>query len=381
MNENSTNLLLVGVGSGGCRFASEAALRFGPGIQAIGFDTDADTTRSISGMRCMLIGATRYDGRSTGGDPVKGRTAASDDAENIRNVLKTARLAVVVTTLGGGVGTGATPEILSILRGLGATTLCVATLPFEFEGKDRVAMAQRSLPAVEENADALVALKLDDLYAPDVDTPLAAAMTAAADKFSRALTLMWSILLSPGYISIGPEKLATLLRQSGGRCRFAVSSAEGVSRAAESTKKLLQSEMLGVNRGLDGVQAVLLGVLAGSDLRLVELSEISSGLRSVLPSSSEFNLGTVLDERFAGQISLVAIFFDVMRVPQEIPDEAPPEDLAGGLVRRQSRKRSRSDSILKPGSAGRFKGMEGTFVDGEDLDVPTYLRMHITLDR
>ena len=42
MNDFNSNLLLIGVGGGGCRFASAAATRFGPGIQAIGFDTDAD---------------------------------------------------------------------------------------------------------------------------------------------------------------------------------------------------------------------------------------------------------------------------------------------------------------------------------------------------
>ena len=30
---------------------------------------------------------------------------------------------------------------------------------------------------------------------------------------------------------------------------------------------------------------------------------------------------------------------------------------------------------------GRFQGVEGTILNGEDLDVPTYLRRRITLDR
>ena len=384
MNETAVNLLLVGVGGGGCRFASAAATRFGPGIQAIGFDTDAVTSRSIGGMRCMLIGATRYDGCGTGGDAVKGHTAATDDAETIRGAVRNARIAVVVTALGGGVGTGATPQVLAILRSLGITSLCVATLPFEFEGRERAAVAQRALPILEENADALVALRLDDLYASDRNAPLAEAMAAAEARLGEALTLLWSLVLSPGYISLGPAKLATLLMQSAGRCRFAVASAEGPERAAECVGALCRSPLLGPSPALDGVQAVLVGVLAGADLRLAELSDVSGRLRSALPASCSFNLSTVLDERHAGALRLVALFFDSIRPSAEAVQEAAADELqpAAGDARPR-RRRARADSKLALGASGRgrFQGVEGTILNGEDLDVPTYLRRRITLDR
>lgn len=383
MNENAVNLLLIGVGGGGCRFASAAAMRFGPGIQAIGFDTDAVTSRSIGGMRCMLIGATRYDGCGTGGDAVKGHTAATDDAETIRNAVRNARIAVVVTALGGGVGTGATPQILAILRSLGIVSLCVATLPFEFEGRERATAAQRALPVLEENTDALVALRLDDLYAPDRNIPLSEAMSAAEARLGEALTLLWSLVLNPGYISLGPAKLASLLMQSAGRCRFAVASAEGPERAAECVGALCRSPLLGPSPALDGVQAVLVGVLAGADLRLAELSDVSGRLRSALPGACSFNLSTVLDERHAGALRLVALFFDSIR-PSEAVQEAVADELQTPAEEtRPRRRRTRADSKLALGASGRgrFQGVEGTILNGEDLDVPTYLRRRITLDR
>ncbi len=383
MNETAINLLLIGVGGGGCRFASAAATRFGPGIQAIGFDTDAVTSRSIGGMRCMLIGATRYDGCGTGGDAVKGHTAASDDAETIRNAVKNARIAVVVTALGGGVGTGATPQVLAILQSLGIASLCIATLPFEFEGRERAAAAQRALPILEENTDALVALRLDDLYAPDRNAPLAEAMSAAEARLGEALTLLWSLILSPGYISLGPAKLASLLMQSAGRCRFAVASAEGPGRAAECVGALCHSPLLGTSPALDGVQAVLVGVLAGGDLRLVELSDVSGRLRSALPAGCSFNLSTVLDERHAGSLRLVALFFDSIRSSEAVQEAAADEVQPPAGEARTRRRRSRADSKLAIGASGRgrFQGVEGTILNGEDLDVPTYLRRRITLDR
>lgn len=383
MSDHAINVLLIGVGGGGCKMASSAALRFGPGIQAIGFDTDAVTSRSISGMRCMLLGAARYDGCSTAGDVVKGRTAAIDDTELIKSAVKDTKMAVVVTSLGGGVGTGATPEILSVLRTQGITTLCVATLPFELEGKDRALIAQRSIPVIEENVDALVVMRLDDLYAPEKNAPLGEAIPAAEGRLGDALTLLWSLLLSPGYISLGPEKLASLLQQSAGRCRLAVAAAEGEERASECVGKLCKSTMLGSSTSLDSVQAMILGVLAGSDLRLSELSEISGNLRSVLPSSCNFNLGTVLDERYSGTVKLVAILFDVIRPEETTVPESTTDELQAAVEHKRSRRKNRSDSKLAIGATGRgrFQGVEGTILNGEDLDVPTYLRRRITLDR
>ena len=57
MIEKQTNLMLIGVGGGGCHFASAAVRAFGGALPAIGFDTDALATRGIGNMRCMIIGA------------------------------------------------------------------------------------------------------------------------------------------------------------------------------------------------------------------------------------------------------------------------------------------------------------------------------------
>lgn len=380
MNDGTADILLVGIGGGGCRFASAAARRFGPGIHAVGFDTDAATSRSTSGMRCLLLGASRLDGQGTGGDSVKGRAAADDSAEVIAPAISSARMAVVVAALGGGVGTGATPVVLSALRSRGVPTLCVATLPFEFEGRERTAAATRALPVLEEVADALVALRLDDLYGDVAGSPLSEAMVAAEERLGDALSLLWSLVLTPGYISLGPAFLASLLSQSSGRCRFAVASAEGEGRAAEAVGLLCRSPMLGASHSLEGVQAVLLGVLAGSDLRLKELSDISGCLRGALPQSCSFNISTVLDERYAGTVRLIALFFDSIR-PDSPPAAEGIEEFKAPAAHKTRRRGRGGDGRLAPGERDRFQGIEGTFIDGENLDIPTYQRLRIRLDR
>lgn len=380
MSDKSENLMIIGVGGGGCHFVSSSVTKFGPGVQAAGFDSDALTIRSVTGMRCQIIGAARYDGRSTGGDIVKGKTAVQDDEEIIREAIKGVRLAIVVTALGGGFGSGATPEILRIAHDLGITTLCVAILPFKFEGPDKADRAKRVLPLLEESADAIVTLPLDDIYASEENQPINVAMANAESALSDALMLFWSLILCPGYIALNSERLLSLVQQSGGPCRFAVATADGEERARECVARLGRSTFLGANPALETVQAVALGVMAGSDLRLTEISTISTTLRSLLHPSCSFNLGTVIDDRFNGSIKLVAIFFDVMR-PEELSVDSVPSDGSqlNELRPQRSKKKVSKSKLANPTAL--FSGIEATFLDGENLDIPTYQRLGITLDR
>ena len=388
MIEKQASLMLIGVGGGGCRFASAAVRAFGGALPAIGFDTDALATRGIGNMRCMIVGAQRFDGHGTGGDAVKGRQALRDDQEAVRSALAGVRLAVVVTALGGGVGNGATPQVLQILRDLGAHVLCFATLPFGLEGRERGQAAERALPLIEEGSDALVVLPMDQLYAAaGVQEPLADAAPRAEETFGAGLTLLWRLILAPGFISLDPESILAMLTQTKGRCRFAVASATGGARAAEAVAQLCRSPLLGRAPALQEAQAVMLGVLAGGDLRLAELTDVSQRLRASLAPACELRLGTVLDERYAGQIQLVALFFDVLR---EKGAASAADNESDGMAevlgpipgeRRAAARRARGKTVARQAGRGRFKDVEATWLNGEDLDRPTYLRQGITLDR
>ena len=393
MKNKPPDMMLVGVGGGGCRFASAAAGAFDTPLPAVGFDTDALAARGIGNMRCMIIGAQRFDGHGTGGDTVKGRTAARDDFETIMAAVAGVRLAVVVTALGGGVGNGATPLVLKALRDAGAHTLCFATLPFGFEGRERRDQAERALPIIEDISDALVVMPLDHLYqAAGPNAELADAIPRAEAVFSAGLTLFWRLLNTPGFIALDADAVLAALTQNKGRCRFAVAAADGEDRAVVGVKQLCHSPLLGRTPDLQAAQAVLLGVMAGTDLRLAELTDISTGLRTMLAQGCELRMGTVLDACYAGRIELVAMFFDVLREKGAYADEnrvteagTPPDDgiLARGTddVRRGARRSRGRNAPTAVMGQGRFRGVEATLLNGEDLDRPTYLRQGIILDR
>jgi cell division protein FtsZ len=372
-----------------------AAVRaaYGGGLRALGADTDALSNRAASagGMTCLLLGGSRLSGHGTGGDAILGRLAAQDDLENLRTHLQGARTVVVTACLGGGTGGGATPEIVKTLRDMGIAALCFVTRPFGFEGDTRGKSAERVLPLIEENADSLVVVPLDELFDDAGEDLLLDAVQAAEGVMAAGITLLWRLVTKPGFIQLDAERLHAMVLR-GGNARFGFGAAEGADRAERAVAALKACRLLRSGDSLARANAVMLGILAGRDLRLAEVGEIMAKLRGLCKKGCHIEMGTVLDDRYDGRVELVALSFEswIAGIPAESRKEAaaaPPAQeppVAEAFPIQPGGRRGRSKgSKLSFGATGRgkFQGVEPTLFNGQDLDVPTYIRRGITLER
>lgn len=395
-------ILLLGIGGGGCRLAIEVRKQYGEDIRVICVDTDAMTSRMepVSGVTSLLLGGSRLAGAGTGGDPVQGRLAAQDDIKNLLDHLQGVRTVVILSCLGGGTGGGSTAEIVKQLHDSGLTTFCFITRPFSFEGNERQQTANRILPIIEENADSLVTISQDDLYSDVGDVKLSEATRCADHVLVQGITLIWRLLTSPGFIRMDPEKLHRMIIH-GGNARMGFASASGENREKACLQGLKDSALLKKEDVLKKANALLVGILAGSDLRLVEIGNIMSGLRSICTSVRMMDMGTVLDDRFNGQIDLILLAFERWNVLVEnepIVDNSTPELVQGQTtdtpdsneappvvdhvpIHSIPRKGKSKMSKLTPSVNGKFWNAPPTLENGQDLDVPTYLRRRITLER
>lgn len=374
MNGDNSGLVLVGIGGGGCRLAAAARRAYGEGMQAIGFDTDEAANRAIEGLRCQLLGATRLNKQGAGGVHSSGRLAAQDDLPSILNELRDARIVVAVTCLGGGTGGGAAPVILKALRAEGKVTLCFATLPFAFEGSERRQNAERDRPFIEQASDTVVLVPMDELHEGLTGATVADAGAQAGARLASGLCVLWRLLFTPGYIRLDPARLQNMLI-SAGNARFGRGSADGEGRAEAAVAALGQSRLLRGGEALASARAVALGVLAGPDLRLAEIGCAMDSVRALCRKEARIEMGVALDARFDGRIELVALAFETWS-PVERRRDRGSGDQSGDLLGRDAGR----DAKLGVGS-GKFRGVEKTVHKGEDLDMPTYQRWQIRLER
>lgn len=244
MSSPMDDLLLVGVGGGAARFVCETASRSVPGLKAVVFDSDARAVPEDAAVDFRLVGAARLEGRGTGGDTIKGRAALQDDADIVSGAIAGVKLAIVVVSLGGGFGGGATPEILRAMRAKGVTTLCVATTPFGFEGDDRKSSANKQATLIEDAADTFTFIPLDTLFACGPEARLGDAFAAASSRMADVLSLFWIVVAKPGFISVGVERMLSVISGTGGKCFLSLAAATGPGRAATAVNALFDSGML-----------------------------------------------------------------------------------------------------------------------------------------
>ena len=64
----------------------------------------------------LLMGSEELKGNGSGGDPEMGKRAAEGDSESIKEILEGTDILILVSGLGKGTGTGATPVMLKLLK-------------------------------------------------------------------------------------------------------------------------------------------------------------------------------------------------------------------------------------------------------------------------
>ena len=366
MNDASS-IILIGIGGAGSAMARGVSRAFGDGLRYLLTDTDAATGQGNEPF--VLLGGERLSGRGSGGDIVTARLAAEDSIDALDEALEGVRLAVIVTALGGGTGGGATLEAAKHLAKRGIPTVVFATTPFTFEGENRQQNARGVMGMIEESANATFFIPLDKLIA-DADN-MDEAMRRAVDTLASGVTLFWRLVEKPGYIRLDTERVRHLVTRAG-RGRFTTVTMQGPNRASEAVDALTRAPLLAEGSG--PVRAILCGVLAGEDLRLSEVGRIADGVRSAFGERCAFELATVNDElTFTGRLSVVVMLFEANG-----KDDAPAAGSAISGGRRKSK--NRNPLSQGPQGRGRFNNAEPTVWNGEDLDIPTFIRKNIYLD-
>src|SRR5207245_2308504 len=119
---------------------------------------DAQALAASPAPTKLAIGPNITRGLGAGADPEKGRKAALEDVQRIKEMLSGADMVFVTAGMGGGTGTGAAPIVAQIAREEGALTVGVVTKPFLFEGRQRARRAEVGLSMLSEHVDTLITI-------------------------------------------------------------------------------------------------------------------------------------------------------------------------------------------------------------------------------
>ena len=169
-SHRQSNIKIIGIGCGGNNVVNSLYANGINDVSLVACDCDASVLERSNAEATLQLG---NDGLGTGGNPNVGRETAEEKTADIRALLgDETDVAFVVSCLGGGCGTGAAPIVAREARLMGITTICVATLPFEFEGTQRFGQSLDGVREMAKNADGIYLLNNQYIFRQHWDSPI-----------------------------------------------------------------------------------------------------------------------------------------------------------------------------------------------------------------
>ena len=389
MTTERCRTLLAAVGGGGCRVLDLLGTGAAESVRGVALHTDAAALAQLGVPRRLLMGEETCGGLSTGGDPDAGRQAAEASADAIRALFADADLVFLLAALGGGTGSGAAPVVARLAREAGALVLGVATLPFFFEGQQRRRCAEEGLQRLREQCGAVIVFPnqrmLDTFQAGD---PVHAAFDRVDRAVGEGLQALARVLAADGIVRLDFSDLRAMVAGADGTLALATAEAHGAGRAEQVVEQIMASPLLEHGNVMASARSLLTAVAGGPDMTLAELQAIMTGLGARARPDVRLHFGTAVLPELGDRVTVTVLATEADRpapVPAPEVSASPPEPASAGAggapSTRASRKPAQGMLRLDGAGKGRFRDVEPTLYEGEDLDVPTFIRRGLRLNR
>ena len=316
--DRSSIIKVIGVGGGGSNAINHMYRR---GIRDVNFvvcNTDAKALNNSPVPVKIQLGSALTEGRGAGNKPEIGRQAALEAIDNIKEVLSgNTKMVFITAGMGGGTGTGAAPVIAKVAREMGILTVAIVTIPFRFEGQQRINQAIEGINEIQQYVDSLLLIsneKLREIYG---DLKLSQAFSRADDVLATAAKGIAEIITVHGYINVDFADVETVMSNSGVAV-LGSATASGESRALVAIQNALSSPLLN-NNDITGARSILLNITSGSDeVSMDEVGEITDFVNQAADKSALIIWGTGVEESLGDAISVtvIATGFEAHSIPE-----------------------------------------------------------------
>jgi len=310
-HELKPRITVVGVGGAGCNAVNNMISAHLEGVEFLVANTDAQSLANSQAQLRVQLGANVTQGLGAGARPEIGRAAADESLDQLLEHIDGTNMLFVTAGMGGGTGTGAAPVIAQAARERGILTVGCVTKPFQFEGKNRMRLAEEGLRELEKSVDTLIVIPNQNLFR------VANAQTTLADSFKMADKVLYSgvrgvtdLMVMPGLINLDFADVRSVMMEMG-NAMMGTGDAEGDNRALEAAQAAIENPLLDDIK-LQGARGVLINITGGPDLTLFEVDEIVDHIRQLSDEDVNLIFGASQDDSMHNNIrvSVVATGID-----------------------------------------------------------------------
>ena len=296
-------ILIIGVGGMGSNVVTKITEMGIKGAQTVAVNTDAAHLVISKADRKILLGRDLTKGLGAGGEPEIGRKAAEESKNELRDLLKDANMVFLITGLGGGTGTGATPVIAKIAKEQGALVISAATLPFKIEGA-RIAKAEDGLYQLRQCCDTAIVIENQRLLEYGGNLPLKKAFELGDEVISQMVKGITETISQPSLVNLDYADVRSVMK-SGGVSTIGIGISDSSNRSKEAVAKALRHPLLQVD--YSGASGALIQIIGGPDLKLEEVNEIGEAVAKHLAPEAQTIWGARILDEYEGKVQVITI--------------------------------------------------------------------------
>lgn len=292
-NEISTRkvrIKVIGVGGGGSNIVFELSKKLkdfsAQKIEFIAANTDNQALHSISkSLKTFSFGSKITNGLGCGSDVSVGDRAAREDLERIKGLFSDNRdLYIIVSSFGGGTGTGAAPVFAKIASDLKLPVLSIFTLPFVFEGKKKTDHSLAAIEKLKEDINAYMVLPNEKIFSlSKEEVSFSEALSLLNDYLAGSLEGLFRTIYNPGLINIDWADIKTVLEGNKKIAYLDVIKIKNSQNLEEFAKNILHNPILDYN--FENADNIIFNIESSKDLSLQLLSQISEKISIHVPNA------------------------------------------------------------------------------------------------
>ena len=314
---------IIGVGGGAGNIISEISF----GVKKVDFIAANTDTQALKGLskkvRPFVFGQEITDGLGAGMDASVGEAAAKSEKERIKKLFEGQDFCVLVSSLGGGTGSGAVAVFAEAARESKCITLGIFTMPFRFEGDKRRQIAETSLEHVKSLLNAYIVIPNDKIFEViDKTTPLPTALSVVNKRLADSLEGLIETIYLPGLINVDFADLRSVLDGRGRLGYLNSVQTSGENKAQEGSDAVLNSRL--GEYGIAGADRILFNITSDRTLRMQEVAEISKAIGQFNPRA-RIIFGISFRPEFKNKMRITLLAIGCKEGKEEVVEKKKPK--------------------------------------------------------
>jgi cell division protein FtsZ len=305
-------ITVFGVGGAGGNAVNNMIRSNLQGANFVVANTDAQALSHSECVNKLQLGASSTKGLGAGASPDVGKQSAIESENEIRSYLEGSNMVFITAGMGGGTGTGASPEIARIAKELGILTVGVVTKPFLFEGARRMKIAESGLTELQQYVDTLIVIPNQNLFRiANENTTFTDAFKMADEVLHSGVRSVTDLIIMPGLINLDFADIKTVMSEMG-KAMMGTGEASGEERSIKAAESAIANPLLD-HTSMSGAKGVLINITGGKDMTLYEVDSAANRIREeVGDSDANIIFGSTFNPDLQGviRVSVVATGID-----------------------------------------------------------------------